>query len=432
MNRKKMKFAKIALLGFSSLGAPCLAFAVVAPSGEMLERVNTAFLGNGEIAAPATPTPIVQRWTVQVGAFSDKQAADARLAAVGELMSDGLSQASHLITPLARANRPTLYRARFGNLEQDVAQNICAALSHRGETCFVSEDETVASDVGKIVAVPVLREALDMPTKEETDAILASAPQIPESELQDMRAGFRAAGTKSASRTVVTLARLASAERVGNDELQTMRGGYFTAAGAHFDFGASIQTSVNGQLALLTSVNWTPAGAVTQQLAGLGTSIQNQVHSTLANAGIGSANTAASNAANSAAASAANAAQAGQAAASASSSAAAAAASSAPNAQNTVQPAAASAAKSPQVPGLSGVQIQSPTGGSTQVLANLGGNSIQNIILNSASNQNIVQNTDVTLTIYNFPQWQQQITQNAVSSQLAHEIMAASGLGSGH
>ena len=53
----------------------------------------------------------------------------------------------------------------------------------------------------------------------------------------------------------------------------------------------------------------------------------------------------------------------------------------------------------------------------------------ENIILNSASNQTINQNTNVTLTIYNLPQWQQQLAQHALSAQLAGEIMAASGLG---
>lgn len=83
---------------------------------------------------------------------------------------------------------------------------------------------------------------------------------------------------------------LDAAHMVSNDELSKMRGGFFTAAGAQFDFGASVQTLVNGQVALQTNVQWTPAGAVTQQLAGLGAAIQQQVTNTvdsnLAKAGI--------------------------------------------------------------------------------------------------------------------------------------------------
>src|SRR5262249_5666635 len=67
--------------------------------------------------------------------------------------------------------------------------------------------------------------------------------------------------------------------------LKDARGG-FNVGGVNFNFGASVQTLVNGQLALQTSVQWTPAGAVVSQVQGLGTKIQTQVASTLANAGI--------------------------------------------------------------------------------------------------------------------------------------------------
>lgn len=78
---------------------------------------------------------------------------------------------------------------------------------------------------------------------------------------------------------------------------------------------------------------------------------------------------------------------------------------------------------------MTGVTIPGAGGGSTQVLNNIGANQIQNIILNSASGQTINQNTSVTLTIYNLPQWQQQLAQHTLSAQLAGEVMAASGLG---
>ena len=83
---------------------------------------------------------------------------------------------------------------------------------------------------------------------------------------------------------------LSASNPVSNDELSQMRGGFFTAAGAQFDFGASVQTMVDGNLALLTNVQWTPAGAVTQQLQGLGSAVQaqvaNNVATGLANAGV--------------------------------------------------------------------------------------------------------------------------------------------------
>lgn len=75
---------------------------------------------------------------------------------------------------------------------------------------------------------------------------------------------------------------------------------------------------------------------------------------------------------------------------------------------------------------LSGVQIQSATG-STDVLANVVNGQIQNVVLNTASNQNIVQNTNILLTIYNFSSWQQMLAQHAMSAQLANQVLAASG-----
>ena len=223
---------------------------------------------------------------------------------------------------------------------------------------------------------------------------------------------------------------------LSDDELADMRGGFLTAGGAQFDFGASIKTMVNGQVALQTSLQWTNAGAVTQQLAGLGQSIQAQVGdavaSNLAKAGIaspiGASNAAspaaasnpidvASNAVNNAVDTASNAAAAGQ--------AAAATATNAPAAATPV----ASTASTPSV--ITGVQVPG-VGGSTQVFANLSPGQIQSIILNSASGQTITQNTDVTFTIYNFQAWQQQLAEHALSARLASEMLAASGFAAGH
>jgi hypothetical protein len=228
--------------------------------------------------------------------------------------------------------------------------------------------------------------------------------------------------------------RAADAHCVSDDELAQVRGGFFTASGANFDFGASVQTMVNGQLALQTNVQWTPAGAVTQQLAGLGASIQSQVAANLANAGVGTtAANVATNATGTALAAAGNTPAAGNipAASTATPAAVAPAVTAATNVAAPAAPVTVAQAIPVTVGGLSGVQIPGATGGSTQVFANVAAGQIQNIILNSASNQTITQNTNVTLTIYNFPAWQQQLLQNAVSSQLAHEILAASGVG-GH
>lgn len=268
---------------------------------------------------------------------------------------------------------------------------------------------------------------------------------------------------------------------VSDDELSGMRGGFFTAAGAQFDFGASVQTLVNGKLALQTNLQWTPAGAVTQQLQGLGTQIQahvaSQVADNLAKAGIatpaaamqataaviadsttpnsvatsmpatqtasnastGSGSSAASAPAAAAPATtlAANTPAASAPAASAPAASTAAPAASAPAGASTSTASAApvtiSVPTSGDVPKLlTGVQIPSATGGSTTVFANIGGGSIQNVILNSASGQDITQNTNVTLTVYNFAAWQQSVAQHMLSARLASDMLAASGLSAGH
>jgi hypothetical protein len=301
---------------------------------------------------------------------------------------------------------------------------------------------------------------------------------------------------------------LASIRPIGDDELEHARGG-FSIDGINFNFGASIQTMVNGQLALQTNLQWTPMGAVVTQLQGLGTQIQTQVASTLASEGInvpttktsapetvGSSpvtQTASTTPVTVGAVPASNTAQTGSvpmvvASAQTPSSGATSltggsitsspistnpistgvvnsptTAGNAPSSTATVPvsfvnvspttssgvspgnaanvpvqgnnaPAAgnspgSSSGNSPTV--LSGVQIQSPTG-STEILANVANGQIQNIILNSASNQNIVQNTNITLTIYNFTSWQQMLAQHALSAQLTNQLQAASGFTMGH
>ena len=153
---------------------------------------------------------------------------------------------------------------------------------------------------------------------------------------------------------------------VGDDELSQARGGFLTANGVEFDFGANVQTLVNGQLALQTTVQWTSAGANVQQTSGTGTNV-------------------------------------------------------------VAIPASQLTALFGLTTGIAanGVQITAPSG-SIEVAANVTGAQVQNLVANSASNQAITQNTAVTLAIYNFASWQQQLAQNAISNQLANEVIAAS------
>jgi hypothetical protein len=164
-------------------------------------------------------------------------------------------------------------------------------------------------------------------------------------------------------------ARSTLSREVSDEELSHMRAGFFTASGAQFDFGANILTQINGELALQTNLLWTAGGPVVKQLAGIGAPIE---PTTLSN--------------------------------------------------NAAAPGSVA---------FSGVQISNPSGGSTQLFANVNAGQIQNVLVNSASGQAITQNTNINLTIYNFQAWQAQLAQGALSSQLNTQLLNAAGIG-GH
>lgn len=433
----------MSVLGFFGALVPCLAFAVNTPSGAPLEQVDTTFLGTGQEAGPAAPAP---GWAVQVGAFADEPAAEAQLTRAAERAPDEISRAIRRVTPFPWNNGRMFYRARFGGLDAQTAQAACAVLNRHGETCFVVVDQIAKPDHATLVEATPDPAPLVRPIESIGIQGPATVPVADIIVADTIVADTVVAAPVKVAANTARPSLLSAASQVNNDELSDMRGGFFTAAGAHFDFGASVQTMVNGQLALQTNVQWTPAGPAIQQLSGLGASIQAQVASNLANAGIGTA--AANAAANAASNAVSNAVNAGANAAGNVASTLTATPPQTPNAaapvtSNVAAPAAPATTVTSITPptgtqptpvtvgGLSGIQIPGATGGSTQVFANVGAGQIQNIILNSASNQTITQNTNVMLTIYNFPVWQQQLMQNAVSSQLAHDILAASGIG-GH
>ena len=282
-------------------------------------------------------------------------------------------------------------------------------------------------------------------------------------------AAMLVSGQALATGTEARLEIFNAAQTVSDDELAGMRGGFFTAAGAQFDFGASIQTMVDGKLALQTNLQWTPAGPVTQQLTGLGAQIQSQVNNTvarnLAAAGIASplvstpsvttptaspaaasvpvsgtpASSSATNApSTSVVTSVPGSSLANTVVAQATTPTPTDPVAAAPSASPVTAAAATPSSASPAIttsPGggttLSGIQIPGQ-GGSTQLFANFGGGQIQNIIVNSASGQTITQNTNINLTIYNFQAWQAQMANQLVAARLATDMMAASGFSAGH
>jgi hypothetical protein len=129
---------------------------------------------------------------------------------------------------------------------------------------------------------------------------------------------------------------------VSADALQSERAG-FTANGETFGFTAALETLVNGQLALVTTLTLLDDGSVTKQ-------------STAGSNGI--------------------------------------------PVSNAATLAAALSGTGVNVNGLSatGVVIKSSTG-VTAVLDSVEGNQLQNLVINTASKQNIVQNTTLTITL---------------------------------
>ena len=462
----KLTPAKLMLLGLSIGLMPGLASALDMPKDIMMEQVDTTHLGEVQEGVMARRAA---GWTAQVGAYADRDKAMARLDQVTLLLPGDLAHADRGITALKWDDTHTLYRARFTGLSHEAAAALCASLSRSEQACFVSPDEKPEGSLLAAAKEP----ADDTQTgggilTKAPDALVSSADALREALMLPVPA-FSAATDATGTETATASGRFAKASlRVSNDELSGMRGGFFTAAGAQFDFGASIKTMVNGQLALQTNLTWTPQGANIASLSGLGQQIAAQVQSNLANAGLtGNANTlsvntpnnlanlgnaasnAGSNPAGAAAAIAAPATNLATNAVSGALNAAANAVASGPaqpvtpavssvanavtsgSAQSST-PAVSSAANAPQttvtIPTVvTGVNIPSAGGGSTQILNNISANQIQSIILNSASGQTISQNTNVTLTIYNLQQWQQQLAQHALSAQLANEVMAASG-----
>jgi hypothetical protein len=142
---------------------------------------------------------------------------------------------------------------------------------------------------------------------------------------------------------------------IPDSELDDMRGG-FIVGGLQFNFSAVMQTTVNGQLAFETQVNWTPNGEQITQTLG-------------PNATLGA------------------------------------------SAGNT-------SIKGLNLQGLTPNQIATLNNGATEVVQNVTGGVVQNIVLNTASSQAISQSTQLNLSLPGFAQMQQMFQQNTAMLHL--------------
>jgi len=164
---------------------------------------------------------------------------------------------------------------------------------------------------------------------------------------------------------------LAGAEPVASADLETERAGFVTEAGITFDFGATVRTTVNGQLALVSTLQLNDLGKVTQTT---------WINPALPNATL-------------------------------------------------IQPGdgqSLSVLTGLQVSGIqnaNGVVLKNGNG-VTAVLADVSPSSIQNLVLNTANGQTINQTTTVNLTLPNLPAMQAQFLQSGLISNFNSAIQA--------
>ncbi|MEQ1929454.1 MAG: SPOR domain-containing protein, partial [Parvularculaceae bacterium] len=82
--------------------------------------------------------PLVNGWSVQIGAYSTREMAQTELeaaAAVGAFLGR-----TRTIEPMALSDGSSLFRARFTTLTAADAATVCDALREKSVSCFVVQD----------------------------------------------------------------------------------------------------------------------------------------------------------------------------------------------------------------------------------------------------------------------------------------------------
>jgi hypothetical protein len=106
---------------------------------------------------------------------------------------------------------------------------------------------------------------LDHPADEVGAAAATATPAAAAPALaMTSQAGFAGGVAADAPTNSVAPAPGTAMQEVGDDVLQDQRGG-FDIGGVNVTLGAQIETSINGQLSLVTTVNWTDTTASTTQ-----------------------------------------------------------------------------------------------------------------------------------------------------------------------
>jgi D-alanyl-D-alanine carboxypeptidase len=114
-------------------------------TAELRGQLAPDAMGSAEGMAPVQvvveePSVHLERtWAIQVGAYVNAIAAQARLETVETFVQDATSfRAEKHVSPVSRSNQQ-LWRARFTGLNADQARELCAGLASRGEDCMAIE-----------------------------------------------------------------------------------------------------------------------------------------------------------------------------------------------------------------------------------------------------------------------------------------------------
>lgn len=166
---------------------------------------------------------------------------------------------------------------------------------------------------------------------------------------------------------------LDDAQAVDDTDLKAERGGFISAGGVTFDIGATVQTTVNGTLALVNTLNLSSNGQLQQST---------WVNPALANATVITPS-------------------------------------------NISAISKATGINLSGVSGASGVVIPGSQGGYTAVLANLTQSALQNLVVNTANGQTITQTTNMTLTLPGFAATQAQAARANVFAGLTAALNMA-------
>jgi hypothetical protein len=123
---------------------------------------------------------------------------------------------------------------------------------------------TISSEAPPAAVVPMLDHPADEVGAAAATATLAAAAPTPSPTLSMISAADPGDGVIAAAPAAAVAPPLNSMQEVGDDILQDQRGG-FDIGGVNVTLGAQIQTTIDGQPALLTTVNWTDTSATTTQ-----------------------------------------------------------------------------------------------------------------------------------------------------------------------